>query len=408
MVSILFLAADPTNASRLRLGEELREIQEKLQLSRWRDQFNLHQRMSVRPSDVSQALLDMNPQVVHFSGHGTSAGALCFEDTLGEVHPVQPEALAALFELFANRVHCVILNACYSDTQAKAIAKHVEYVIGMSKAIGDKAAIAFAIGFYQALGAGRSIEEAYKLGCIQIQLQNIPEHSTPTLIKKEGASSTHLFESQTRENRVTLETFCINPAKCNYKEHIFDPNKPFWPDEDTGGVTYHGGDGGISVYGKYFPSWNEANEYKASLETTRNHRSFSNESIHKIYFERLSDGKGPNYPDFYFSVSNNMTGHIVLKAIETEVLGVHPLVSMGESHILPSVATYEMRIAPHKGTSRISLIPSLKIEAGDAIAFDVFLIPETSRVGGYSWLMKFKVYYSGEGLIETDYFALIM
>jgi len=32
MVSILFLAADPTDISRLRLGEELREIQEKLQV----------------------------------------------------------------------------------------------------------------------------------------------------------------------------------------------------------------------------------------------------------------------------------------------------------------------------------------------------------------------------------------
>ena len=49
----------------------------------------------------------------------------------------------------------------------------------------DEAAIAFAIGFYQTLSAGRSIEEAYKLGCVQIQLQNIPEHLTPVLIKKE-------------------------------------------------------------------------------------------------------------------------------------------------------------------------------------------------------------------------------
>ena len=33
MITILFVAADPTNASRLRLGEEYREIQEKLQLA---------------------------------------------------------------------------------------------------------------------------------------------------------------------------------------------------------------------------------------------------------------------------------------------------------------------------------------------------------------------------------------
>ena len=184
--TILFLAADPTNASRLRLGEEFREIQEKLKLAKLRESFNIElPQLSVRPADISQALLDVQPQIVHFSGHGTSAGALCFENQTGQTQLVQPDALAALFEQFANQVNCVLLNACYSETQAKAIGEHIKYVIGMNQAIGDKAAIAFAIGFYQALGAGRPIEDAYKLGCVQIRLQGIPEHLTPVLIKKE-------------------------------------------------------------------------------------------------------------------------------------------------------------------------------------------------------------------------------
>jgi len=185
VITILFLASDPSDQSRLRLGEELREIQEKIQLSKLRDKFNLQQRTSVRPMDISQALLDVQPQILHFSGHGTTTGALCFENQIGETHPVQPDALAALFEQFAHQVNCVLLNACYSEIQAKAIAEYIKYVIGMNQAIGDKAAIAFAIGFYQALGAGRTIEDAYKLGCVQIRLQGIPEHLTPVLIKKE-------------------------------------------------------------------------------------------------------------------------------------------------------------------------------------------------------------------------------
>ncbi len=188
MVSILFLAADPTDASRLRLGEELREIQEKLQLARLRDQFSLQQRMSVRPTDLSQALLDLNPDIVHFSGHGMSSGELCFEDVTGKIHPIPADALTGLFEQFTSQVKCVVLNACYSDIQAEAIAKHIDYVIGMNKAIGDRAAIAFAVGFYQALGAGRTIEDAYKLGCIQIRLQGIPEDLTPVLVKKNRAA----------------------------------------------------------------------------------------------------------------------------------------------------------------------------------------------------------------------------
>ncbi len=145
--------------------------------------------MSVRPSDISQALLDLAPQVVHFSGHGTVDGALCFEDKLGKIHPIKPDALAALFEQFNMQVECVILNACYSESQTNAIAQHIDYVIGMNQAIGDNAAIAFSIGFYQAIGAGRSIEEAYKLGYVQIGLQNSGNHLTPVFIKNDKPKS---------------------------------------------------------------------------------------------------------------------------------------------------------------------------------------------------------------------------
>lgn len=185
MTTILFLAADPSDAARLRLGEEAREIQEKLQLATMRERFAFEQRWAVRPQDLSQALLDEKPQIVHFSGHGTSAGAICLEDQSGRTHPVERDALEALFELVAGHVQCVVLNACYSETQASAIGKHIPYVIGMSNAISDKAAIAFAVGFYQALGGGRSVDDAYKFGCVQIRLQGIPEHLTPVLIKME-------------------------------------------------------------------------------------------------------------------------------------------------------------------------------------------------------------------------------
>ncbi|MBW4430004.1 MAG: CHAT domain-containing protein [Nostoc desertorum CM1-VF14] len=183
--SILFLAADPANETRLRLGEEFREIQEKLQLAKLRHKFRIEQRTSVRPVDISQAMLDVQPNIVHFSGHGTSSGELCFESLSGITQLVMPDALAALFEQFANHVNCVILNACYSANQADAISQQIPYVIGMNKMIGDRAAIAFTVGFYQAIGAGKTIEEAYKLGVVQIRLQGIPEHFTPKLITQE-------------------------------------------------------------------------------------------------------------------------------------------------------------------------------------------------------------------------------
>ncbi|WP_081980892.1 CHAT domain-containing protein [Neosynechococcus sphagnicola] len=197
-VKILFLAADPSDSVRLRLGQELRDIREKLQLSRYRDNFHLESRESVRTGDISQAIFDTEPQIVHFSGHGTGTGELCFEDVQGKTKPVKPDALANLFKLVANQVNCVILNACYSEAQAKSIAKHIPFVIGMNDAIGDKAAIAFAVGFYRALGSGRSVKEAYDFACVEIQLESIPEYLTPVLLERESI----IRESEEEANEI--------------------------------------------------------------------------------------------------------------------------------------------------------------------------------------------------------------
>jgi hypothetical protein len=183
-VSILFLAANPTDASRLRSDKEFREIGETLNKAKHRDHFDLKPKLAVREEDITQALLDVQPKIVHFSGHGDPTGELCLEDRTGQTHYVQPDALAKLFGRFARQVNCVLLNACYSEAQARAIGKYIEYVIGMNQAIDDEAAIVFACGFYQALGAGQPIEEAYKTGCRRLGLQNIPDNLMPVLTKK--------------------------------------------------------------------------------------------------------------------------------------------------------------------------------------------------------------------------------
>jgi uncharacterized protein YegL len=130
-------------------------------------------------------MLDLKPNIVHFCGHGSGEEGIAFEDENGQAKLVSTEALSGFFELFADKVECVVLNACYSEVQAEAIAKHIPHVIGMNKAIGDTAAIEFAVAFYDALGAGETIEFAYRLACNAIQLSGMPENLTPTLISKQ-------------------------------------------------------------------------------------------------------------------------------------------------------------------------------------------------------------------------------
>jgi len=240
-----------------------------------------------------------------------------------------------------------------------------------------------------------------------IDLQALPA-PPPTL----GVYSQNLKVSNPRRKHstsVTLESFIINFSECDYKEYLFDPSKPFWPEEDTGAVVYQGGNL-VKKYGKSFSSHEEAEEYCSLLERTRNHRSFSKRSSHKMFFERLRspNPSTPNYPDFYVSISNNTANHIVLRSLEAVVLNVMPLASIGESHSLVSLGRYRMELKPQVGSTTISMIPNIKIESGDAAAFDLVLVPTSSQIGGYSWLMKLRIYYSSRDFVETDNFAIIM
>jgi hypothetical protein len=185
-IVILFLAANPKGTDSLRLGEEVRTTDERLQLAKFRERFELEQGHATRVGDISTALLRYEPHVVHFSGHGSASGDLIFEDETGAPKPVSAKALGTVFRTLKDNVRCVVLNACWSNLQANAIAKEIDCVVGMSRSISDQAAIEFAAGFYQSLAYGKSVQVAFDLGRVQIELQGLSEAATPRLKTKEG------------------------------------------------------------------------------------------------------------------------------------------------------------------------------------------------------------------------------
>ena len=168
--TILFLSANPKDTSRLRLAKEVHDIEKGLDLSADRDNFELISKGALQEEDLRRALLKYKPQIVHFSGHGTGDLGLILENEMGDAQPVATETVVTLFK-HCPSVECVVLNACYSEVQARAIATHVPYVIGMNQAISDTVAIKFAVGFYDALGYGHSYEAAYEIGATAIGLE---------------------------------------------------------------------------------------------------------------------------------------------------------------------------------------------------------------------------------------------
>lgn len=192
-LKVLFLAANPVDTPQLRLDEEVRAIDQALRKADYRDRFDLIQHRAVQYGDLQELLLRHQPDLVHFSGHGSATGELLLQGENGIAHPIREQTLSRLFSVLKDNIRCVVLNACYSEGQATAIAQQIDVVIGMKHDLGDDAARNFAAAFYQGLGYGRSVQTAFDLGCLQIDLANIVETDEPQLKALRGDAATLVF-----------------------------------------------------------------------------------------------------------------------------------------------------------------------------------------------------------------------
>ena len=193
MITILFLAANPTDTARLRLDAESRAIEIALREAEFRDRFRLEKHYAVRVADLPALLLRYQPDILHFSGHGLTDNAILLEDDAGLARPVPAQVLGLLLAAAGRQVRCAVLNACYSHSQAAAMVEQIGCVIGMPSEVGDQTAIAFAAAFYQALGYGQDIKTAFDLGCVQASLAGVDGDELPHLEAQNNAATALRF-----------------------------------------------------------------------------------------------------------------------------------------------------------------------------------------------------------------------
>lgn len=187
-IKILFLAASPRDTSRLRLDEELREIQKRILMATERDRFELISEWAVTPDDLQQALLRHKPHIVHFSGHGSKMQGIILEDKFGNSQLVDKSTLIGLFKILRDNIRIVVLNACYSGHQVEGLSQVIDYTIGVQTPIDDNTAILFAASFYQGLAFGRSVEEAFGLANNRLKAEGVADEALPELIVRANAT----------------------------------------------------------------------------------------------------------------------------------------------------------------------------------------------------------------------------
>jgi hypothetical protein len=180
-IKVLFLAADPSDATRLRLGEELQEIRQTLQQDNLSDLVVLIESACLSWEDVNQSILKYEPQIIHFSGHSEGMGELCFENEEQQIQSLQPTKLIALFQSRIASIQGIVLNTCYVKSQVKAIAPYVPFVVGTYREMGDASAITFATEFYRALSHNSTLVAAYQSGYDRLQSEGLTVDWAPVL-----------------------------------------------------------------------------------------------------------------------------------------------------------------------------------------------------------------------------------
>jgi CHAT domain len=187
-IRILFLSANPWTTSRILVDEEAREIFEKLQEGPYREQFEVVKHEAIRPSDLQRLLLMHKPHIVHFSGHGSKTRKIILEGASGRGKQVDPQGLVDVFRLYSDHVRLVFFNACFTKPQACALTEVIDYSIGMSEMIGDRAGVMFAGAFYRALGFGKPIQEAFESAKAELRLTKTPRARGIELFVRNGVN----------------------------------------------------------------------------------------------------------------------------------------------------------------------------------------------------------------------------
>lgn len=211
-MKILFIGANGIDTSQLRLGAELRDVRAEIQRAQASSEIEVRAEFAATPIDLNRLLLEYEPDVVHFSGHGkrarkssskrfTSKSVILLETREGHSTPVTIDALARLFGILKTP-RCVVLNACFSAAHAATLAMHTDCVIGMKRRIDDESALVFSVGFYQAIARGQAVKTAFDLGCSLISTCGLPGADVPKLLGRADPATVRLVQSGTSKNAI--------------------------------------------------------------------------------------------------------------------------------------------------------------------------------------------------------------
>lgn len=182
-LDVLYLTADPIKNNPLRVDAEFHHVQDEIRGSKFRDNITVQHRPAANLKSLLNGLNDLEPDIIHFSGHGNKSGIAMDNASVARpsVEMVSFKLLADALSATDSKPRVVVLNACDSAAARKPFLKLGLIVISMKRSISDAAAAAFAVQFYGAIASGQSVKSAFEQGRIAVEATSISEADTPQL-----------------------------------------------------------------------------------------------------------------------------------------------------------------------------------------------------------------------------------
>lgn len=143
--------------------------------------------------------------IFHYSGHSESDELFLAKNTGG----LQGAKALGLIPILANQkgLKLVFLNSCYSVNQAQSlITAGIPAVVGTVRAVSDDVATQLAISFYQALGEGSAIDQAWRESTSKIKAR-LGKEVNQAYYRMRKEQSTRGLKSTERRARFPWELY---------------------------------------------------------------------------------------------------------------------------------------------------------------------------------------------------------
>lgn len=209
-IKLLIIAANYDESQIIFTSQELQCISDIQNSGRKRDNFEIIKIDHTKREDLSHYISQYSPNILHFSGHGTTDTGPLFAEDRNPPIPEYYNDFLALVDIYKNDIQAIILNVCQSANIGERLSKFIPIVIGTTRMIGDDSSILFSKVFYQNLFNGQNYHTAFQSALQEYsknplnnktdyQIFSIDDNLSPFFIERKEINESDLYKENEKK-----------------------------------------------------------------------------------------------------------------------------------------------------------------------------------------------------------------